>query len=223
MPMAVSAHLQPAKTRRTSSRRALSLGASGRLKGSAEANVMVRNISEIGLLLETALDMSIGEGLTIDLPEAGAVDAIIMWRSGQLYGCAFEQALSSAALAAAHLKSDLIDRGPDSAAGDFGETIAPAFGKHLSRVRRERGLTLSDVAEALGVSRPTVWAWEKGRARPLPDRLEALAATLGVGLEELAELIGSSSEVSAMVEEFRNRVAAALNVSPGSVRIMIDL
>ena len=45
----------------------------------------------------------------------------------------------------------------------------------LNHLRRERGMTLAQVASALGVSKPTVWAWEKGKARPLPERIAAIA------------------------------------------------
>ena len=68
---------------------------------------------------------------------------------------------------------------PPQGAAANGEALAARLG----RLRREAGLTLADVAAALGVSKPTVWAWEKGKARPLPERLGAIAAALGVEAE----------------------------------------
>lgn len=220
--MAIKAHLQTDNGQRTSPRRALMLATSGRLGDGAEANVTVHNISAAGLLLETALELSVGEALALDLPEAGPVDAVIVWRSEQLYGCAFEQALGSAALAAAQLRSQpppaplRLESGPSDGVG-------PAFGPKLHRLRRERGLTLADVADALGVSKPTVWAWEKGKARPVPERLTAIAEVLGVEPESLLDSGPVGSEAHGLVEECRLRLAAALNCAPSAVRILIEL
>jgi len=41
-----------------------------------------------------------------------------------------------------------------------------SFSALLRLWRYEAGLTLKDVAGAVGVSKPTVWSWEKGKARP---------------------------------------------------------
>jgi transcriptional regulator with XRE-family HTH domain len=221
--MAIKAHLQTDNGQRTSPRRALMLATSGRLGDGAEANVTVHNISAAGLLLETALELNVGEALALDLPEAGTVDAVIVWRSEQLYGCAFEQALGGAALAAAQLRSapPAIPAAPLPAAAR--DPLGPAFGTKLNRLRRERGLTLADVAAALGVSKPTVWAWEKGKARPVPERLEPIAGVLGVSLADLQDASALNAEVQAVIEDCRLRLAAACDCVPAAVRIMIEL
>ena len=85
-------------------RRSLRLEASGVLPGGLDANVTVHNISAAGLLIETAQQMDVGEVLAIDLPNTGPVGVEVVWQSGQLYGCAFEQALGEAALAATQLR-----------------------------------------------------------------------------------------------------------------------
>jgi transcriptional regulator with XRE-family HTH domain len=97
------------------------------------------------------------------------------------------------------------------------------LGVRLNRMRREAGLTLADVANALGVSKPTVWAWEKGKARPLPERLDAIAAVLGVAAEELTESHGVGGAAASVIEDCRQRIAAACGTQPGSVRILIEL
>ena len=224
--MAIEAHLYPESGQRASLRRSLLLATSGRLGDGVAANVTVHNLSAAGLLIETALELAVGEQLTIDLPEAGAVDAVIVWRSQQLYGCAFEQALGQAALAAAQLastppgqaNSPLSGARPD-APGVTGATLGPK----LNRLRRERGLTLADVAAALGVSKPTVWAWEKGKARPVPERLDAIAAVFGVSAEDLHEAGSAHAASHALIDECRQRLAAAFQCAPGMVRIMIEL
>ncbi len=236
--MAIKAHLgsptpgipgdnpsnSPNDSQRAAPRRALRMEASGLAPDGAEANVTIHNISAAGLLIETALDLATGEQLALDLPEAGIVAAVIVWRSERLYGCAFERALGPAALAAAQLQGFAPDSLP--AAGFAPRTPAAAqdtLGTRLNRMRREAGLTLADVAAVLGVSKPTVWAWEKGKARPLPERIGAIAAALGVAAEALAEAPSATGAASMVVEECRKRIAEARNTTPDAVRIMIEL
>lgn len=222
--MALKAHLEHGslpsgqEDRRLSERRALFLEANGTLPGGLEANVTIHNISPAGLLMETAAALEVKERLVLDLPEAGAVRAVIVWQSGSLFGCAFEQALDRKALAAVQLRADpaAIPMGPAL------EAPPELLGVRLNRLRRERGLTLAQVADVLGVSKPTVWAWEKGKARPLSDRMEAIAQVLGVETSELEERMGDDQH-SGLVENCRLRIATAYGTHPSKVRIMIEV
>ena len=236
--MAYKAHLaspqpsDPAATieGRRQSRRSLRLETSGSLPGGAEANVTIHNISGAGLLLETELPLNVGEVLAVDLPNTGPVGAEIVWESERLYGCAFQQALGEAALAATQLRGDGPASFPaavpvhtgDIAGGVFESVGGDALGVRLNRLRRERGLTLAQVAAKLGVSKPTVWAWEKGKARPLPERIAAIAKVLGA---EEADLNASNprSQSGALGEECRSRIAAQYQIDPKNVRIMIEV
>lgn len=235
--MAIKAHLDHPETisdsQRAAPRRALRLetsgtraGAEGAEEAGGEANVTIHNISAAGLLLETALALAEGERLTLDLPEAGAVVAEVVWRSERLYGCAFEQAIGPAALAAAQLQgfapgvpSHPLSDAPGASSAVPGEPL----GKRLNTLRRAAGLTLADVAALLGVSKPTVWAWEKGKARPLPERIGAIAAALGVDPEALAPATGQHSEAAQVIAECRQRIAQACGTDPQAVRIMVEL
>lgn len=225
--MAIKAHLDQPKAgagQRAAQRRALRLETSGFASGAGEANVTVHNISAAGLLLETGLALSEGEELTLSLPEAGVVTAVVVWRSEQLYGCAFAAALPSAALAAVQLRS--LAPGPSAAQSPRHSARVPggeALGPQLNRLRREAGLTLADVASALGVSKPTVWAWEKGKARPLPERLDAIAAALGVNVEALAPVSDTGDDIGAIIEQCRHRIAEVCGTRSDAVRIMIEL
>ncbi|MFM7379424.1 MAG: helix-turn-helix domain-containing protein [Erythrobacter sp.] len=236
--MAIKAHLdQPPATsdsQRSAPRRALWLETSGFFADAGpdglEANVAIHNISAAGLLLETAVALAEGEQLALDLPEAGAVTATVVWRSEHLYGCAFAAPLTAAALAAAQLQGFApgVPTRPQSspaapsAVPQTGLGTGEGLGTRLNRLRREAGLTLADVAAALGVSKPTVWAWEKGKARPLPERLDAIAAALGVESEVLAAA-PASREIESLIAECRARIAEACGASPQAVRIMIEL
>lgn len=233
--MAIKAHLDQhptaarahaADSQRSAPRRALWLETSGFFAEAGEANVTIHNISAAGLLLETELVLAEGEQLALDLPEAGAVTATVVWRSAQLYGCAFARPLGPAALAAAQLQG-FAPGVPDTPEQTVA-TVAPTtigsegLGARLNRLRREAGLTLADVAATLGVSKPTVWAWEKGKARPLPERLEAIAAALGVAPEVLAAA-PPAREIDSLIAECRARIAEACGTVPEAVKIMIEL
>lgn len=57
--------------------------------------------------------------------------------------------------------------------------------KTIARLRRSRGLSQEQLAEALGVSRQAVSKWETGQATPELDKLRAMSAFFGVTLDQL--------------------------------------
>jgi transcriptional regulator with XRE-family HTH domain len=192
-------------------RRTLRLAVEGRFPGGGEAAVTVHNISATGLLIETATPLNEGDSFAVDLPEAGERSAQVVWASAPMYGCRLTDPLGAAALSAARLRGDALAPGQER---------IEEFGSRLHRLRVERGLSLGDIAARLGVSKPTVWAWEHGKARPVERRLSALAEALGVtpgGLEP------APSGPSAELENSRRRIAQAYGVEPMRVRIMIEL
>jgi transcriptional regulator with XRE-family HTH domain len=217
--MAIAAHLEQGDERAGGERRTLRLDTQGITRSGAAA-VRVHNLSATGLLLESAIPLGLGETLAVDLPEAGLVRADVVWASGEFCGCQFASPISAAALAAATL------HGAGQTGEDDGQPSLPlreGFGAHLQRLRRERGLTLAQVADRLEVSKPTVWAWEHDRSRPVETRIEALASALGVGREELVAGSPASDLLATSVESARAAIAAAAGVSPDKVRIMIEL
>lgn len=225
--MAIKAYLDEAaagEDQRAAPRRALRMEASGLSPDGEETNVTIHNVSAAGLLIETVLDLAAGEQLALDLPEAGVVTAAVVWRSERLYGCAFDQELGAAALAAMQLQG--LSPGtpiPPRPAASPGLNSGEGLATRLNRLRREAGLTLADVAATLGVSKPTVWAWEKGKAKPLPERLDAIAAALGVTPDLLAPGTSAHGELDSVIAECRQRIAEASGVDPQAVRIMIEL
>ena len=119
--MTIKANLDqpvPGESRRAATRRALRLQTSSTLLDGREANVTIHNISAAGLLIETRLDLVRGETLRLDLPQAGRVEASVVWRSEALYGCAFSSPLGAGALAAAQLQGR--ERRPDRELGISG-------------------------------------------------------------------------------------------------------
>jgi len=205
-------------------RRKLRLDAQGVTEAGGRANVRVHNISATGLLLETQVTLAIGEGIEIDLPHAGATAAKVVWSSGALFGCEFDDPISAAALSAAQLRSAVdtkveIDQLRDLEPAPFGDE---SFGARLQRLRKARGLSLSQVAARLGVSKPTVWAWERGKARPVESRIDGLAQVLGL---ESADLFPKrhGSGLQDVLTRSREQIAGAAGISPAKVRIYIEL
>lgn len=203
-------------------RRTLRFGSRGVTASGDEARVLVHNISASGLLLESEAALAPEVRIDIDLPQAGLTPARVIWASGNFFGCQFDAPVSTAVLSAAQLRGD----GP----GGRDEAEAPArqgaigneaFGARLRRMRKERGLSLSQISEHLGVSKPTVWAWEQGRTRPVEGRIEALAQILGVPAERLFS--HSVSLEADVVARAREQIAGVLGVAPDKIRITVEL
>ena len=57
----------------------------------------------------------------------------------------------------------------------------------LKRVRRERGMSQEDLAEAAGLSRQVVSNLERGTSHGYPETWKRLATALGVTVDELLE------------------------------------
>ena len=101
--------------RRYTSRRRLNLGAAGSTHSASDVDVVVHDLSVTGLLIEAPIDLSIGDRFTLELPGPGAVEAVVMWKSGQYFGCEFVRPIPNAALSAAALRSEPTPRLSDAA------------------------------------------------------------------------------------------------------------
>ncbi|KUO55762.1 MAG: hypothetical protein APF78_10830 [Sphingomonadales bacterium BRH_c3] len=173
------------------------------------------------MLIETELELGSGAEIEVDLPHEGAVVARVVWSSGSLFGCQFNRAIGTAALSAVELKA----RSPlpsMPAAPVDPALLGAGLGKKLEQTRKARGLTLAQVAEQLGVSKPTVWAWEKGKARPVDDRIPAIAEVLGLNPEELISAHHPVG-VSQLLHASRDQIARALGLDARMVRILIEI
>lgn len=226
--MSISAHFEeipPAEGQSRALRRRLQFETQGALETGQAAPVQVHNVSETGLLLETAADLEIGEAIALDLPEAGQVRARVAWASGALYGCAFDVPLSAAAFSAVQLRSAAQNGagiGPSPVPAGPAAIGGESFGERLHRLRKLRGYTQGELANRLGVSKPTVWAWEQGRARPIEDRLDAIAEALGVTSAELRPS-RTVPGLPDLIARCRDQIAAAVETTPDKIRIMIEL
>ena len=81
----------------------------------AGARVVIHNISEGGMLIETAARLRVGETFDLELPHAGLTQARIVRSDGRYFGCRFVSEISKGSVSAALLRSP-------------GETQAPVQG-----------------------------------------------------------------------------------------------
>jgi len=77
----------------------------------------------------------------------------------------------------------------------------------LRRLRRERGLRLSELALLVGVNISVLSEWERGNQIPSDERLEQLAELYGVPFEELKR------EVQKYAEKRRAEITAKIRRS----------
>lgn len=88
--------------KRGSARRALRLEVVTSSQRDA-ATALIHNLSERGLLIETAVALAIGETIHVDLPEAGTSKVRVVWTRGLFFGCEFVEPVSKASVSAALL------------------------------------------------------------------------------------------------------------------------
>ncbi|WP_296679317.1 helix-turn-helix domain-containing protein [Novosphingobium sp.] len=221
--MAVAAHFEvprtPAGAARPARRR-LMLETAGETADGDVADVTVHNVSASGLLLETAVALSPNEVIEVDLPEAGLQAARVVWSDGAFHGCRFDADISAAALSAIELRSLSPAMPAGSVPSEAGDE--ETFAARLHRLRKSKGMTLAAIADQLGVSKPTVWAWEQGRAKPTAGHMTALAATLGLDQADLAGSTGSA-ELRAVLAQARQQIAEVMQIDITKVRILLEL
>ena len=109
--------------------------------------------------------------------------------------------------------------------------MASAFGVRLRRLREAKGLTLQQVADAVGCTKAYIWELEmKEGQRPSAERVQGLAKVLGVTMEDvmgerMAEVPQASPEdvqffrdYVGMTEEDKDRYRQALRLMFGSTK-----
>ena len=226
------------KSRRRSARREMKLRARG-ASGPGEAkDVVIRNLSTTGMLLEAAVQLAVGQKITLDLPQIGHASAEIVWAGEELFGCAFDRPLSEAAVSAAQLRSE-----PQSHSNKapFTETAnanrsPQSLGENIRGLRLARGLSLVEFARKMQVSRPTVWSWEGGksstRAKKRQQELKVLEATesqlqgsadLPARIEPREEPLSGESTLKSVVEHAKMAIAIAAGTTPEKVTLIIEI
>ena len=73
-------------------------------------------------------------------------------------------------------------------------SVFAGLGPALRRLRRLRGLSQRVLAEAAGVTRPMISAYERGRTTPSVETLDRLLAVLGASLADLEREFDRNAE-----------------------------
>lgn len=191
----------------------------GAVPRDGEAEVLVHNISELGLVLEADHDFAIGFPIEVKLPHSGAARARVAWKSGKLTGFSFDMPISRVSLGAKRLRDAVTDN------FDMVNTARhlESFGMRVQRLRLELGMSQGQLAKLMGVSDPAVCGWELNRTRPKPGRMEALATILKVSLAELLGQQELMATLPAQIASARETIARAAGVSEDRVKITIEL
>lgn len=87
------------------------------------------------------------------------------------------------------------------------------IGSFIAQLRRENGLTQSELAERLEVTNKAISRWETGRGYPDVELLPVLASALGVSVQELLE-----GERLSLPEECNDGAAVSAVCSYGAIR-----
>lgn len=214
--------------------RKLSLeGATASFKGGQEA-VYVNNLSRTGMLIETSAPLSVGEPLQILLPEGDTCSAIVVWANETLFACDFERTLATAVISRVRLQRSREPRDCRPTPAAHRENPEETLGDRLKRFRRERGFSMVHFAGLVGVSKPTLWKWEKGTVLPRQEMIGTIAQVLGVSDKEL--IYGSKTQtpqhVQTVAPHFNNsgdaivakkaELARIMGITPERIRILIE-
>jgi hypothetical protein len=91
--------------RRSAHRRKLHLETEGSGALQKPIQVVIHDLTPEGFLMESTAAIAVGDRLEVAVPEAGAVEATAVWKSGSYCGCKFSRPISTAAVSAAILRS----------------------------------------------------------------------------------------------------------------------
>ena len=237
--MSLPANAQPQTgpdDRRSSKRRQLRLRAC--IRGvDRRFSVEVLDISERGMLLRGTVGLEVGDGIEIELngPTERTISGKVVWGQGKSFGCYLERDLTTAEMAHSLLRARPLptDHTPPPLAN------LREFGERLRELRQRSPYTMKELAAIVQVSKPTLWKWETGRARPREVALQALARALETdaahllyGVETASpyqsakDLEGAEGEQIAHFPDFiaqcRMEIARRARVDASKVTITID-
>lgn len=228
--------------RRSEARRHLLFATGARGEDGESQPVLVRDISARGLLLETEEGVTLDQTIAVNLPEAGDVDAHVIWQGDKLAGCRLDTHLSQATIDAVRAKGEAAHEEQPPTDAPAPRTAARTLAARLKQLRISRDLTRAELAERSGISTPSIWAWETGRTVPRLGSLETLAKGLGVPVSELqigaeampAELPSAlpanenggdlrTARLTELVAASKAQIAALAGTTPDRVTITIAL
>jgi transcriptional regulator with XRE-family HTH domain len=232
--------------RRSEERRHLLFATTARGVDGNNQPVLVRDISARGLLLETEEAGGLDKTIMVSLPEAGDIEAHVIWQGDKLAGCRLETHLTQATIDAVRATGDAAHEEQPGADAPVPRTAARTLAARLKQLRIAKDLTRAELAERSGISTPSIWAWETGRTVPRLGSLETLAKGLGVTVSELQIGVGGAvgeiptaimpvvasgegggdlrtARLTELVAASKAQIAAMAGTTPDKVTISIQL
>jgi transcriptional regulator with XRE-family HTH domain len=97
------------------------------------------------------------------------------------------------------------------------------LGGRIARLRKNSHLTQVQLAETLGVSQPTMNAYELGQRRVPVSALPVLARTLGVGLEELLGESSAATKKRGPAPKFQQQVERLARLPMAQQRMVMQM
>lgn len=83
-------------------------------------------------------------------------------------------------------------------------TSKEIFARQFQEARKEKGLSQHEAADRLGVSRTVISSWETGRASPLLERLDDIAAVFEKPIAYFFPAVGSTRQTDIDFTEVAN-------------------
>jgi len=110
------------------------------------------------------------------------------------------------------------------------------FAQQLRSLREAQGLTVRALAERVGVSKVTIWKWEKGESEPRARLLAPLARALDVVPGQLAggatvarphdaaliDGAGANEALTDVIAKAKQMIAEAAGADPRNITISIE-
>jgi transcriptional regulator with XRE-family HTH domain len=98
-----------------------------------------------------------------------------------------------------------------------------ALGSRIAQHRKDSNLTQVQLAETLGVSQPTMNAYELGQRRVPVSALPVLAKALGVGLEELLGESTAATKKRGPAPKLQQQVERLAQLPKAQQRLVIQM
>jgi transcriptional regulator with XRE-family HTH domain len=97
------------------------------------------------------------------------------------------------------------------------------LGNRIARLRKDRPLTQAQLAETLGISQPTMNAYELGQRRVPVSALPVLARALGVGLEELLGETNTAARKRGPAPKWQQQIEAIAQLPKAQQRFVSQM
>lgn len=129
------------------------------------------DISRNGALIATESAVEIGDVVHVSfgIGRPCKVEANVVWLGDGIFGSQFDLSLPLDDLAM--IKRTGLALPPPELQGQDARSMLPKF---IERAKLMSGLSATEIAHKLQVSRPTLWAWETGRTSPRGSNLKRL-------------------------------------------------